>query len=489
MNKLKTIGFLVLILLLSTIFLTHQSVLLVRGSTIRVPDDYSSIQDAINHASPGDIITVRAGVYNGFTVSKSLVILGESNQTVVIKGSVGINVNNVRIGTMRIVLDESSGSSVALKTTGNNTVLSGLVIESYKYGVQIGDAAHSVSGTVIEYSRINAERTGIFGVSEDLGVFYSKVVSNREVAIVGGHGLDLEFNTIIGDTGVSTSWGSKGYLIKNNAITGKSTGIFLDGKYHVVSNNSISGGTGIFLRGGGMTIENNTINVSGTGIYIASHNNIVVGNKISATGHAIDLNGNSNLIANNTLTGGRGVHGNGAYNNMIIFNLVNMTGSVGVYFSKYTGGNLVYGNTFWYCYNYEAADESGKNYWFLENATHKLGNYWSYNKAPDNDGDGITDSPYHIVTTLDLEILDKYPLAKPIVSPYQPPPTTTTQPPPTTWTMHTTTTQITIPSTEHLTSPATTQVIEGIDYYIPVLAVAIVLMLVAGLILLRLKRQ
>jgi len=48
------------------VFLVATNSLVVEGSTINVPGNYRSIQEAIDHASPGDVIVVGAGVYEGF---------------------------------------------------------------------------------------------------------------------------------------------------------------------------------------------------------------------------------------------------------------------------------------------------------------------------------------------------------------------------------------------------------------------------------------
>jgi len=52
----------------------------VRASIITVPDDYSTIQAAINAASPGDTIYVRNGVYpEHLELNKTVTLMGESN--------------------------------------------------------------------------------------------------------------------------------------------------------------------------------------------------------------------------------------------------------------------------------------------------------------------------------------------------------------------------------------------------------------------------
>jgi parallel beta-helix repeat protein len=55
--------------------------------TIVVPDDYSTIQEAIDYAVDSDIIFVKHGIYNeNLTISKSLSLIGENEFTTIING-------------------------------------------------------------------------------------------------------------------------------------------------------------------------------------------------------------------------------------------------------------------------------------------------------------------------------------------------------------------------------------------------------------------
>lgn len=64
---------------------------------IRVPDDYSTIQDAVNAASDGDTILVRSGIYFGpkdhlafdaiVVVNKSISLIGENKSNTILDGS------------------------------------------------------------------------------------------------------------------------------------------------------------------------------------------------------------------------------------------------------------------------------------------------------------------------------------------------------------------------------------------------------------------
>lgn len=71
--------------------------------TIFVPDDYSTIQEAINNAKEKDTIHVKEGTYNeNITINKSLNLIGENSHTTIIDGgNIGtgilIQANNVTV--------------------------------------------------------------------------------------------------------------------------------------------------------------------------------------------------------------------------------------------------------------------------------------------------------------------------------------------------------------------------------------------------------
>lgn len=49
---------------------------------LHVPDDYPTIQQAVDNANPGDTIRVAAGLYSEYvTVSKPLTLIGEDRET------------------------------------------------------------------------------------------------------------------------------------------------------------------------------------------------------------------------------------------------------------------------------------------------------------------------------------------------------------------------------------------------------------------------
>ncbi|MFZ3166287.1 MAG: hypothetical protein WA130_01645, partial [Candidatus Methanoperedens sp.] len=70
------------------------------AATIIVPDNYPTIQQAVNNAATGDSIFVRSGVYpENVVINKDLNIEGEDRKTTVIdgKGSDSVRIFNVDV--------------------------------------------------------------------------------------------------------------------------------------------------------------------------------------------------------------------------------------------------------------------------------------------------------------------------------------------------------------------------------------------------------
>jgi parallel beta-helix repeat protein len=118
----------VVALLLLLIFITSSVALLlpatVSAQTIVVPDDYATIQEAVENANNGDIISVNAGRYFGNTiVDKSVQIIGESPDSTTIYGdyiteedrdTFQVNAPNVVIANLAIANEDTSGRCIRI---------------------------------------------------------------------------------------------------------------------------------------------------------------------------------------------------------------------------------------------------------------------------------------------------------------------------------------------------------------------------------------
>ncbi|HEC89694.1 MAG TPA: tandem-95 repeat protein, partial [Thermoplasmatales archaeon] len=238
------------------------------GSTLYVggsgPGNYSSIQDAIDNASDGDIIYVYSGVYQeNIQINKSVYLKGENKDTTVIDGR---NLDN----TVTILVDPVYIS--------NFTITNG----SY-YGIMLDNARCNLISNVIIH---NNSDSGIYARSSfDCEIKNSSISNN--------------------DYGVYLNVNSRNFSISNNNITlNNLRGIFLINSYNI-------------------TIENNSItnNEDGIGIFSSWNNNIIYNQILNNCDYGMRIkNSTYNLIKSNTIIyGGYGIYifDNSDYNTII----------------------------------------------------------------------------------------------------------------------------------------------------------------------------
>jgi len=116
--------------------------------TIVVPDDYSTIQDAIGNALEGDTIYVKKGVYiENPVVNKSVSLIGEDRDATVIDVTAGLKVesNNVTLKGFTIY-DGWRGITLS----GNHCSISGNKITNATNGIVLFGYENSITGNVFE---------------------------------------------------------------------------------------------------------------------------------------------------------------------------------------------------------------------------------------------------------------------------------------------------------------------------------------------------
>ncbi len=195
---------------------------------------------------------------------------------------------------------------------------------------------------------------------------------------------------------------------------------------NTASNNSYWG-RAFYLNNSDYNIlrENVALNNSTHGILLASgsdYNTIMdnISSNNSSRGIYIADSCNNNTVTDNTISSNRwyGINIRGSSNNVITGNAIS-NNSTGILINSYTSAsydNRVYNNNF--IDNSTQASVSGSgNIFNLGEPTG--GNYWSNWTEPDDNGDGIVDSPY----TFPLGGHDDFPWAEPDGWLLAPPPT------------------------------------------------------------------
>jgi len=220
----------------------------VRASidVIHVPTNYSTIQEAINYANPGDTIFVHTGTYyEHVVVNKSVSLVGEHRDFTIVDGNkngsvIFIAANNVSIGgfTIRrsgtrpydcgIFIEHSDGNDIS-----HNTMTSNLDGISLYYS-----SNNMISDNII--SSNNYHGISLYSSSNNL-VLGNTIANNRD-----GIGFySSSNNLVLGNTIANNRDGISLYYSSDNLVSGNTIANNMDGMYFALysSDNLVSGNT------------------------------------------------------------------------------------------------------------------------------------------------------------------------------------------------------------------------------------------------------
>jgi parallel beta-helix repeat protein len=290
------------------------SMLYVGGSG---PGNYTTIQDAINHATAGDTVFVFMGTYQeNVVIGTSIRLLGENRSSTIIDGCgvgtvvmvrasdaivQGFTIRNCKnqipyagielsmasgVIVMDNIIRDNGGLGISASGPGISSVsISGNLILNNTYGVYILDSsAANITGNTFED---NGEGLYLVGVS------HIRVLDN---ALVDNEGLGLHLERSFGSVIFSNSFinnkngmylfNASGNQIANNTVHGNRWyGIWLkDSSDNVIETNNISGNVdlGLYLDTSfENTISFNTLIDNDNGIYFKdSSQNIITKNTL-----------------------------------------------------------------------------------------------------------------------------------------------------------------------------------------------------------------
>jgi nitrous oxidase accessory protein len=341
---------------------------------VTVPDDYPTIQEAINHADERDTIVVKAGTYyENVMVNKTLTIKSSNGaeNTIVCTADpeTGKNVFEITADNVEII-------GFTIKDSTNRTI-SGDPFDPSSYVDACGIYAGTCTGTKIVRNIVKNNFEGIvFADCSDILVSENQITGNihEGIRIVYSSSVTLVENNIVGNhfPMQSTSTGLVVFHCSNSKVTENQIAANDNGA--VVSNSQ------------GITVSDNSI----------------TDNRF----HGLNLvGGNGNKVFGNTMRNNTyGICPSGSTNTQIYENTLQE--------NEY--GIACYGSSNNFVYHNYFIDNSGQVSNFHGTETNSWdngseGNYWSDYNGTDADEDGIGDVPY----VIDGNNQDNYPLMSP----------------------------------------------------------------------------
>jgi parallel beta-helix repeat protein len=417
---------------------------------IIVPDDYSTIQEAINHANEEDTIFVKNGIYyENVVVNKTVALVGGGPNDTIIDGSrngivVSLEANNCNVSCFTI---QNSGNSdwdcgVHVHSSGNN--LRNNIVTSNKNGIMIN---WNCDNNILANNSVNAN--GVYGIH--LGYSNNSILNGNTVTN-NYDGIIMEFcsnatlrnNTISGNV---WNFGVGGeelpYFIHDidtsNKVEGKPIQYLINAE-NIVIDSTWDVGYLCVVNSTNVTVKDLTLNPSSWyGVQFAYATNSAIENvTISETSYAIEfVHSFNNTIMNNRISNRNGIRLWHSNDNTIIRN--NISGNdmaVLLFYSSNntlmnnninnnwrgificSSNNKIYHNSFIDNVVQVFTDEKAyTNIW--DNGYPSGGNYWSdytgvdVKSGPNQDqpgSDGIGDTSYNITANN----ADRYPLMAPI---------------------------------------------------------------------------
>jgi nitrous oxidase accessory protein len=331
--KESIVSILTCVLLFTTLIMLFYAVPVSAG-TLRVPEDYSTIQAAIDASKRGDVIQVSAGIYyEHVVINEEIKLMGANKETTIIDGNHVGNVVHVQVSAVTVTgfTVRNGNNGIRVMGTIGSVNVTGNIIRNNRYGISlIGDDVTSTTDNIIVgntfQNNSNVSISISFGQSNTIsqndisGSAYGMKLAVTDTTTISdnlltsnSYGIYVSYSTsnnIINNIGIDNSFGiyavySDNILIRDNRVNGSTYGIQLYGSYSsTILYNDVSDNPAFsiyLVYSNTSSVTNNTMsrNDWGLTLYDATSNTIE-GNTISYNTFGITTNYSpSNTIYHN----------------------------------------------------------------------------------------------------------------------------------------------------------------------------------------------
>lgn len=454
-NTVNILAFLFCIVLLFSGMSSASSLISVNNTTGKVAD-YTSIQEAVDNAVPGDTIMIYQGIYSeNVDIGKQVSIISESgnpDETVIMAANISDHVFYVNFDNVTI-----EGLTIEGATNCNwDDRIAGIFLESDNCTILNNKLTGNYEGIILCNSNLNVlEMNNVFnningnGISldnSDQNILISNTISSNwwtGISLSSSDDNEVINNTLVSNLrGIYLYASSNNLIVRNNANSNHLYGIALA----TGSNNNelslnianFNEDSGIYLKSVNSNVLSDNVADSNyyNGILIKfSSNNELVNNSASYNMPDTTFDDNENPVCGIYLTNSEendivnnlihlnkdaGICAQESGNNLISSNIL-VSSSTGLLL-QYSSNNLVYNNYFNNPINVAYEGVIFGNTWniSLKEKTNVLGgnltggNFWSdpyitghSQLCEDLDGNGICDLPY-MISSKDTDYLPLY---------------------------------------------------------------------------------
>ena len=343
--------------------------------------ELKSLQERIDAAKKGDVITLEPGVYKGpILIDKTITLDGQNKATIDAGGKGSVIYLDTDGAVIRNIHLTNSGNShndidAGIQVRGNFNVIKDSVIDNCLFGIDLQQSEYNV----VRRNEISSKPVDLGMRGDAIRLWYSF-----------GNKITHNYTHDSRDTVV---WYSKDNLIANNRSTrGRYALHFMYAQYNKIENNHYwNNSVGIFLMySDGVEIRNNEVShangATGVGIGMKESSEIAItDNKLlyNAVGFYLDVSPFQPDTVNHI------------ENNLVAFN------NIGVRFLNDWPGNHFINNKFKSNINQVSVSDGGtanRNKWD--------GNYWDDYQGFDLNKDAIGDTPYEYYSYADRIWMD-----------------------------------------------------------------------------------
>lgn len=367
------------------------------STTIHVPDDYSTIQEAVDKVSAGGTIIVREDTYTeNVHVNKRLTIKSEKGPDKTIVHAFEVTADYVEI--IGFTVKGSAGEGIYLMNADHCNI-SDNVVSGFYTGIKLNSSSkNNITNNIV------SGHHGIYlSSSSNNNTLLNNIASNND-----NQGITVEFsseNRIINNT-VSNNWigtvleGSSNNRVVGNNVSGNkhhNIRVSNSNSNNVTNNSASNSGLGIYLRysssnniaantclnngwkgirllysSNNQLISNNVSDGREEGIYLdsySSNNWLIRNDALNNNNHGIflDFSSSNNRIINNTVDTNhyQGIHLESSSNNITGNKVSNNPWGIVLYSSNSKknrlSNNTVWNNTRGICIGYSSNNTLIKN--------------------------------------------------------------------------------------------------------------------------------